>query len=130
MDIYRLISWSKLGCIAYVTLDGTGVETRHIRCNAKDGKWILTEAYSVEKVASTHEGQQIAHISWNPMGTELAVIDVLGRVSFLQVYMSVNVLQCYHSQLADQEDDLGGIVGFWWMNTEKQVGHIQLEGLG
>lgn len=120
--IRRLISWSKLGCITYVTSDGTGVETRHIMCNPKDGKWILTDGYPVHQAARTHDGQQIAHLSWNAMGTELAIIDVLGRVSFFAVYMSVNVLQCYNHQFTDHEDDLGGLVGFWWMNTEKQVG--------
>ncbi|KAF8474729.1 mediator complex, subunit Med16 [Kalaharituber pfeilii] len=116
----QLISWSKLGCIAYVTPDKTGVESRHIMCNPKDGRWILSEAYPVPHVARIHEGQQIVHISWNTMGTELAVIDVLGRVSFFSVYMSVNVLQCAWGQLTDQEDDLGGLVGFWWLNSEKQ----------
>ncbi|RPB28463.1 hypothetical protein L211DRAFT_818153 [Terfezia boudieri ATCC MYA-4762] len=116
----QLISWSKLGCIAYVTPDGTGVETRHIMCNPKDGKWILTEGYPVHHVARAHDGQQIAHISWNAMGTELAIIDIFGRVSFSAVYMSVNVLQCYQAQFTDPEDDLGGLAGFWWMNTDKQ----------
>ena len=92
-------------------------------CNPKDGRWILTEGYPVHYVVRAHGGQQIAHISWNVMGTELAIIDTLGRVSFSAVYMSVNVLQCYHAHFTDQEDDLGGLVGFWWMNTDKQVGH-------
>lgn len=90
-------------------------------CNPKDGQWILTEGYPVHQVVRAHEGQQIAHLSWNAMGTELAIIDVLGRVSFFGVYMSVNMLQCY-AQFTDQEDDLGAMVGFWWMNTDKQVG--------
>lgn len=90
-------------------------------CNPKDGNWVLTEGYPVAQAARVHDGQQLVHLSWNTMGTELAIIDVLGRVSFFAVYMSVNVLQCTWAHFTDQEDDLGGLVGFWWLNTEKQV---------
>ncbi|KAI5808817.1 mediator complex, subunit Med16 [Peziza echinospora] len=116
----QTLSWSKLGCIAHTTPDGTGVGTRHVMCNPKDGEWILTEGFPVAQVSRIHENQQIVHVSWNTSGTELAIIDVLGRVSFFAVYMSVNVLQCTWGIVREPENDLSGLVGFWWLNTDKQ----------
>lgn len=67
---------------------------------------------------------------WNTLGTELAVVDNLGRVSLYAVYMSVNMLQCTRNYITDQEDDLSALVGFWWLNTDKAVSFAFLILLG
>lgn len=90
-------------------------------CNPRDGQWLLTEGFPVPQARRVHEGQQLVHLSWNTAGTELAVVDVTGRVSLYAVYMSVNVLQALWGGFQAPEDDLSELVGFWWLNMEKQV---------
>ncbi|KAL7273205.1 Mediator of RNA polymerase II transcription subunit 16 [Rhizina undulata] len=124
MDELRLggcnskIVWSKLGCIAMINAEGTGVETRHLACNPEDGRWLLSDAYPIANVSRFHEGQQLRHVAWNSQA-ELAVVDVLGRVSFYTVFLAVNHLNVTRHQILDQDDDLSALVGFWWLPAER-----------
>jgi mediator of RNA polymerase II transcription subunit 16 len=117
----RKIAWSKLGSIAIINAEGTGVETRHLACNPDDGLWLLSEAYPIANVSRFHENQQLAHVTWNGHGAELAVVDVLGRVSFYTIFLAVNHLNVTRHQILDQDDDLSALVGFWWLPVEKMV---------
>ncbi|RPA95294.1 hypothetical protein L873DRAFT_1745488 [Choiromyces venosus 120613-1] len=113
------IAWSKLGSIAIINSAGTGVETRHLACNPEDGRWILSDAYPIANVSRYHENQPLAHVTWNSHGAELAVVDVLGRVSFYTVFLAVNHLTATRSQILDQDDDLSALVGLWWLPVER-----------
>ncbi|KAI5800127.1 mediator complex, subunit Med16 [Geopyxis carbonaria] len=112
------IAWSKLGCIAVINSDGTGVETRHLACNPEDGRWALSDAYPITDVSRFHEGQRLQHVTWSSNGAELAIIDVLGRVSFYTVYLTVNqlALSSIHTY---PDDDMSSLVGFWWLPSER-----------
>jgi len=112
------IAWSKVGSIAIINSAGTGVETRHLACNPEDGRWVLSDAYPIANVSRYHENQRLVHVTWNS-GAELAVVDVLGRVSFYTVFLAVNHLTATRSQILDQDDDLSTLVGFWWLPLEK-----------
>ncbi|KAG0639827.1 mediator complex, subunit Med16 [Tuber brumale] len=114
------IAWSKVGSIAVINSAGTGVETRHLACNPEDGRWVLSDAYPIANVSRYHENQRLVHVTWNSHGAELAVVDVLGRVSFYTVSLAVNHLTATRSQILDQDDDLSALVGFWWLPLEKQ----------
>lgn len=83
--------------------------------------WLLSEAYPIANVSRFHENQQLAHVTWNGHGAELAVVDVLGRVSFYTIFLAVNHLNVTRHQILDQDDDLSALVGFWWLPVEKMV---------
>lgn len=113
------IAWSKLGCIAIINYPGTGVETRHLACTPEDGRWLLSAAYPIANVARNHDGQKLQHVSWSSQGADLAIVDVLGRLSFYTVHVAVNALSLVTMVSVDQDDDLGALAGFWWLPPER-----------
>ncbi|KAH0544055.1 hypothetical protein FGG08_001673 [Glutinoglossum americanum] len=113
------VAWSNLGCIAYVKRDGNAVVIRNLLCRPDDGRWTLGGEFPVSQVSPNDDGQQIVHLSWNPSGSELAVVDMLGRLSIFTIYITVNRLNQSRSSVVDQEDDLGAIVGMSWLNIER-----------
>ena len=115
----RKIAWSKLGCIAVINADGTGVETRHLACNPTDGQWLLSPAYPIVGLSRNHDGQRLQHVTWGTYGADLAVIDVLGRVSFYTVYVVINALSLVTLIPVEQDDDLCALAGFWWLPPER-----------
>jgi mediator of RNA polymerase II transcription subunit 16, fungi type len=117
----RKVAWSNLGCIAYVKRDGNGLVIRNLLCRPEDGKWTLGGEFPVSQVSPNDDGQQIVHLSWNPSGADLAVVDVLGRLSIYTIYIAVNRLSLSRPGVVDQEDDLGAIVGMAWLNMERMV---------
>lgn len=115
----RKIAWSKLGCIAIINAEGTGVETRHLACNPVNGAWELSAAYNIGGVARIHDGVRLQHVTWSSQGADLAVVDVLGRVSFYTVYVAINALSLVTVCSIDQDDDLSALAGFWWLPPER-----------
>ncbi|KZF26413.1 hypothetical protein L228DRAFT_257858 [Xylona heveae TC161] len=113
------VAWSKVGCIAYVTRDGQRVAIRNLRCSPRDGSWGLSHVSYIQSLPSVPEGQQVAHLSFNPPGTELAIVDVAGRITFANLVITVNRTSVVHSGLIDQVDDLGAIVGLSWLNVDR-----------
>ena len=115
----RKVAWSKLGCIAIINAEGTGVETRHLACNPSDGRWLLSPAYPITGVTQMHEGQKLQHVTWSSHGADLAVVDVLGRLSFYTVNLAINALSLVTVVPPDHDDDLNALVGFWWLPAER-----------
>ncbi|KAI9801030.1 MAG: hypothetical protein M1825_003565 [Sarcosagium campestre] len=113
------IAWSKLGCVAHITTDGQGFGVRSLLCNSETGKWSLSDDYPVPRAQMAHEGHQIVHLSWHHSGSELAVIDALGGISIYTMVIAMNRLTASRLPIADQEDDLSGVVGMAWMNLER-----------
>ena len=114
----RKITWSKLGCIAYVANDGRGVNLRLLLCSPKDGRWKLSEEYLAPVVHSEHD---IVHLSWNHTGNDLAIFDIYGQISVFTIVIALNHLTASRRSIADPEDNLGAIVGYMWLNTERMV---------
>lgn len=117
----RKITWSKLGCIAYITNDGRGVNLRHLVCNPKDGQWILGEEYNADAVSAVHSEHKIVHLSWNHTGNDLAVFDLYGQISVFTIVIALNRLTVLRRCISDPEDNLGALVGYMWLNTERMV---------
>ncbi len=80
---------------------------------------MLSDAYPIANVTRHHEGKQLQHVVWSSPGAELAVIDVLGRVSFHTVFLAVNQLTLVTIHTVELDDDLSTIVGFWWLPIER-----------
>lgn len=66
-------------------------------------------------------GGPVQHLSWSPTGTELAVIDAVGRVSILTTYAALNKPGVVRNCSIDNVDDLNGVVGCFWLNTQRPV---------
>ncbi len=115
------MAWSKLGCIAYITHDGQGVDVRNLLCRAGDGKWAMSGDNPVDQVSSVHEQQHLVHLSWNHTGSELAVVDIFGRISIFSILIAMNRFAISRSCVLDQEDDMGAIVGLSWLNIDRPV---------
>ncbi|KAI5788163.1 mediator complex, subunit Med16 [Pyronema domesticum] len=114
------VAWSKLGCIALIDAAGTGVETRHLACNPEDGKWLLSDAYRINGVAKHHDEQKLQHLEWSSHGADLAVVDVLGNVSFFTVHVAINTLTFMTIlKQPDNDDDSNALAGFWWLPAER-----------
>ncbi|KAJ5140385.1 hypothetical protein N7448_003793 [Penicillium atrosanguineum] len=115
------ITWSRMGCIAYVSPDGARVNVRHLQCRPSDGKWVLSEEFSLGSVTEAHSGSQLVHLSWNETGSELAVADCLGRVSIYSISMALNSVTGLRQATFDSSDDSNQVVGMMWLNTSRSV---------
>ena len=58
-------------------------------------------------------------MTWSSQGADLAVVDVLGRISFYTVYVAINALSLITAIPADHDDDLAALAGFWWLPLDR-----------
>ncbi|KAA8652069.1 mediator of RNA polymerase II transcription subunit 16 [Aspergillus tanneri] len=115
------IAWSRQGCIAYITPDSLRVNLRHLECRPSDGKWILSDETPLIPVTEAHGGHPLAHLSWNEVGSELAVVDASGRVSIYNIAIALNSLAGQRQAAFDPVDDGAQIVGMMWLNVQRSV---------
>lgn len=120
-DLCRKIAWSKLGCISYVGKDGHAVNLRHLVCNSQDGQWKLSEENLADEVSAVQSEHQIVHLCWNHTGNDLAIINIYGQISIFTIIIALNRLTVSRRHLIDPEDHLGAVVGYMWLNTEREV---------
>lgn len=118
----RKIAWSRTGCIAYISLDGTRVSVRNLQCSPSDGKWMLSEESPLVPVTEAHGGNILVHLAWNEAGSELAVADCLGRVSIYSISMALNSITGLRQAAFDSSDDCNQVVGMMWLNSNRSVG--------
>ncbi|CAK45284.1 uncharacterized protein An08g02480 [Aspergillus niger] len=114
------IAWSKLGCIAYISQDSLRVKVRHLQCRPSDGKWVLSDETPLMPITEAHGGHALTHLSWNEAGSDLAVVDVTGRVSVYHIPFALNSVNGLR-QPAFSPDDGSQIVGMMWLNTQRSV---------
>ncbi|KAJ5995590.1 Mediator complex subunit Med16 [Penicillium waksmanii] len=115
------ITWSRLGCVAYISPDGTRVSVRHLQCRPSDGKWVLGGESFLATVTEAHNGNTLVHLSCNETGSELSVVDCLGRVSIYSISMALNSITGLRQALFDSSDDSNQVVGMMWLNTTRSV---------
>jgi mediator of RNA polymerase II transcription subunit 16, fungi type len=92
-----------------------------LTCKPEDGKWGLSDESLIEAIPHLHKGQALTHLCWSPSGSELAVVDVCGRVSVLTMSMALNNFLVLRSPSKDSEDDLNAPVGMFWLNFDRNV---------
>ncbi|KLU84072.1 hypothetical protein MAPG_03117 [Magnaporthiopsis poae ATCC 64411] len=113
------IAWSRQGTIASVSADGRSVDLRYLRSHPDDAAWGLSDPtpYSSFGIVPPQAGGgQIAHLAWASSGIpELAVVDDVGRVSFIHCPVSLNRPFTTRAWDADPVDELGAIVGCFWL---------------
>jgi mediator of RNA polymerase II transcription subunit 16 len=122
--VHRKVAWSRLGGIAYIASDGVRVCVRNLQARSSDGKWVLGDEFPIDPVTEAHNGNLLLHVSWNEAGSELAVVDCLGRVSIYQVFMALNNITGLRQATYDSSDDSNQIVGLMWLSPGRQVSSL------
>lgn len=123
-DWHRKISWSRLGCIAYISRDGLAVNVRYLHCQPSDGRWRLSEDTPLFPVTEAHGNHPLVHICWNESGLELAVVDSSGRVSIYSISIALNSIAGQRQAAFDPDDEINQVVGMMWLNTQRSVCHL------
>ncbi|KAJ5893975.1 Mediator complex subunit Med16 [Penicillium taxi] len=120
------VAWSRLGCIAYISTDGLELCVRHLQCSPTDGKWLLSDEFPLGSIITdAHGGSHLMHLSWNETGSELAVVDCLGRISIYSISMALNSITGQRQAIFDSSDDSNQIVGMMWLNTNRSYHAFQ-----
>lgn len=119
--ISRKIAWSRLGCIAYISQDGSQVNLRHLHCRPSDGRWVLSDEVTSLHVSDVHAGLPLVHLLWNETGSELAVVDSSGRLSVHTITVAVNQIAAQRQAAFDPEDDGNQVAGLMWLSVQRSV---------
>lgn len=98
---------------------------RHLECRPSDGKWILSDDTPLNPVTEAHGGHRLVHLSWNEVGSELAVADSSGRVSIYNIAIGLNSLAGQRQASYDADEDGAQIVGMMWLNIQRSVSAFQ-----
>lgn len=121
---YRKLAWSRFGAIAHVTSDSLGVAIRPLMRDPETNEYRLMEPTSLT-LPTGQKFSKIAHISWNPNGSEIVVIDVNGRLCIYQTLYALNRVLSITTQVFEQADILGGIVGIEWLTGSRHVRYVE-----
>jgi len=113
---FRSVAWSKWGTIASIASNGTTLTLQSLRCDPVDGSWGMTETSTTSPLC--HDDIQLKHLTWSPSGSDLAVIDSVGRVTILTMFASINRPSMSSNPQADPVDDLQRVVGCYWLNMQ------------
>ncbi|RFU33515.1 hypothetical protein B7463_g2798, partial [Scytalidium lignicola] len=110
------IAWSKWGSIASIAPNGATLELRNLRCSPENGDWALSEPTLTHQLSNELDGGPLKHLCWGPSGSELAVIDSVGRITILSLFSSLNKPTLSRQCQVDPVDDLHAVVGCYWLN--------------
>ena len=121
----RKVAWSRIGCLAYLSNDNRSVILQHLICDPHTGQWNLSKQYQIHDVRSAHSDTDLVHLSWNHSGSEIAVVDVVGRISVHMVLLAMNRATCVKRCIQDPEDDLNSAVGLMWLYTDNPGRHVR-----
>lgn len=77
-------------------------------------------------VTEAHNGNRLVHLSCNETGSELAVVDCLGRVSIYSISMALNSITGLRQAMLDSSDDSNQVVGMMWLNTTRSVSQTSM----
>ncbi|KAL1644776.1 Mediator of RNA polymerase II transcription subunit 16 [Diplodia intermedia] len=113
------ISWSKSGCVASITRDGRGVNLRAFQRNPVDGKWILGDEAPLH-IPSVHEEFPLVHVSWGPLGVDLAVVDAAGRILVYTAAQAADRMKLSREPFSDHESESNALVGLHWLPVAPQ----------
>ncbi|KAF1840922.1 uncharacterized protein K460DRAFT_194674 [Cucurbitaria berberidis CBS 394.84] len=108
------ITWSKNGCVAYISPDGYSVYLKVFSRDPKTGKWDLGKHVPLE----LPQGRDIfpfVHLSWSHLGNDLAVMDEAGRVLIFTCAMALDRLHFTRAELAHPESEVDSVVGMHWL---------------
>jgi mediator of RNA polymerase II transcription subunit 16 len=61
------------------------------------------------------EGHEIVHLSYSPMGNDLAVIDSAGRLMLYTTGFTLYSMMLMHTAAHDSDDEMNAIGGLHWL---------------
>ncbi|EUC46444.1 hypothetical protein COCMIDRAFT_4478 [Bipolaris oryzae ATCC 44560] len=108
------ISWSKNGCVAYITPDGYSVNLKIFSRNSETGKWALGKPVPLE-LPQGSEVFPLIHLSWSHLGNDLAVMDQAGRVMIFSCAMALDRMHFTRAEIAHPESEVDAVVGMHWL---------------
>ncbi|KAF1941855.1 hypothetical protein EJ02DRAFT_403819 [Clathrospora elynae] len=108
------IAWSKNGCVAYISPDGYTVNLKVFSRDTETGKWHLGTDVPLE-LPQNRDVFPLVHLSWNHLGSDLAVIDEAGRVMVFTCAMALERMQFTRAEIAHPESELDAVVGMHWL---------------
>lgn len=110
-----------MGCVAYIAFDDLAVNVRNLYCEPENGKWSISVDYPVEQLSAAVDKHRIVHLSWNPPGSDLAVVDIYGRIFIFTLTIAMNRITMTRRPPVDSEDDLNALVGLTWLKPKDLV---------
>ncbi|KAJ4296833.1 Mediator of RNA polymerase II transcription subunit 16 [Kalmusia sp. IMI 367209] len=119
------ISWSKNGCIAYITPDSLGINLRVFSRDASTGKWDLGTDVQLD-LPQTHDEFHFVHLSWSHLGNDLAVVDSAGHVMIFSCAMVLDRMNFMKTELAQPDTEMDAVAGMHWLaiHPYEQKNHI------
>ena len=124
VDNCRKIAWSRMGAIAYITSDSRDVKICCLQFKENKGSWGMSEYTDRnfrEFTSRFYRGYDFTHITWNPHGTDLLIIDSSGRIAVAIVFIALNRLIIAKVLNGDPEDNLNAVVGSKWLDMKRRV---------
>lgn len=116
------MAWSRSGAIAYISDNGHKVFLRLLVCKSDDGNWALNDEKSSNLVTEVQGDYTYTHLSWNELGTDLAIVDSRGRIMTFAMAMALNSLNLQKPAAIDNYDDVNSPVGLMWLSINRPVG--------
>ena len=109
------LSWSRQGHIASISKDGTCIDLQYLIFDRRSRSWIL----SAKRTEHVGLGQ-LASLVWSPMATDLAVVDVTGRLSILRpVGTTANRLSEVRAGSGDRVEPFSQAIGVHWLSQDR-----------
>jgi mediator of RNA polymerase II transcription subunit 16 len=110
----RKITWSKNGCVAYISPDGYTVNLKVFSRDTETGKWDLRKDVPLE-LPQGRDVFPLAHLSWSHLGNDLAVMDEAGRVMIFSCAMALDRMHLMRAEIAHPESEIDAVVGMHWL---------------
>lgn len=109
------LSWSRQGHIVSISSDGTSIDLHCLVFDRRARTWGLGAK------RNHHVGLgELASLAWSPMATDLAVVDIKGRVSILRpIGSAANRLSEVRAGTLDEVQDQGQAIGLAWLSQER-----------
>ncbi|KAF1984807.1 hypothetical protein K402DRAFT_395496 [Aulographum hederae CBS 113979] len=111
------ICWSRSGNIAAITPDGHRVNLYHFIHNPSKREWEVSEPAPLALTLPIFPNEpHIRHVSWSPMGNDLAVVDSSGRITIHASHMAtVEKMVMIKDFSSDLNDEMNSVVGLYWL---------------
>ena len=109
------VAWSRQGHVTSISEDGKSVVFQCLMLDPIKRSWQLSPKH-VEKVGN----ETLVSVCWSPMASDLAVVDVLGRLSILRPQKTaMNRYSLVWQGVADGSNDLTQAIGMHWLGQER-----------
>ena len=110
------VAWSRGGGghVAQIAQDGINIDIHCLIFDVKTLSWVLSE-----RRTEAPELGELSSLAWSPTGSDLAILDITGRLSILRPQPGTsNRFAKVRSGLLDETDELSQVVGMHWLSQD------------